>query len=177
MVDEVLDLFIELGAEEDQLEFPVVYASGIQVHLARIQIQRNKKKIWMPLFETIIENIPAPVDNSDEPLQFQVALLDYNDYVGRIGVGRVFRGKMHVGQQVALMKLDGTAKTIPSDENLWLYRLKKVEIEEAFPGDIIAVAGMEDINVGETVCPVEHQEALPILHIDEPTLTNDVPGK
>ena len=101
------------------------------VQLAQIQIQRNKKKIWMPLFETIIENIPAPVDNSDEPLQFQVALLDYNDYVGRIGIGRVFRGTIHVGQQVALMKLDGTVKQFRVTKIFGYIGLKKVEIRRS----------------------------------------------
>ena len=118
----------------------------------------------------LLKHIPAPVDNSEEPLQFQVALLDYNDYVGRIGIGRVFRGTMHVGQQVALMKLDGTAKQFRVTKIFGFIGLKSIEIEEALPGDFIAVSGMEDINVGETVCPTEHPEALPILHIDEPTL-------
>ena len=104
-MDEVLDLFIELGAEEDQLDFPVIFASGISGTSSTDPDPAKQEENMVPLFETIIENVPAPVDNSDEPLQFQVALLDYNDYVGRIGVGRVFRGKMHVGQQVSLMKL------------------------------------------------------------------------
>ncbi|MCG3056246.1 translational GTPase TypA, partial [Escherichia coli] len=97
---------------------------------------------------------------SEEPLQFQVAMLDYNDYVGRIGVGRVFRGTMKVGQQVALMKLDGSVKQFRVTKMFGFLGLKRVEIEEAKAGDLIAVSGMEDINVGETVCPSEHQEAL-----------------
>ncbi|MFB5281299.1 translational GTPase TypA [Peribacillus sp. Hz7] len=168
VVDEVLDLFIELGAEEDQLEFPVIYASGIAGTSSTDPSKQEENMV--PLFETIVETVPAPVDNSDEPLQFQVALLDYNDYVGRIGIGRVFRGKMHVGQQVSLMKLDGTVKTFRVTKIFGFIGLKRVEIEEAFPGDLIAVSGMEDINVGETVCPTEHPEALPVLRIDEPTL-------
>ncbi|MEI2400578.1 EF-Tu/IF-2/RF-3 family GTPase, partial [Paenibacillus phytohabitans] len=122
------------------------------------------------LFDCILENIPAPIDNSEEPLQFQVALLDYNDYVGRIGIGRVFRGTMHVGQQVALMKLDGSVKQFRVTKIFGFSGLKRVEIQEAKAGDLVAVSGMEDINVGETVCPIEHQDALPVLHIDEPTL-------
>lgn len=168
VVDEVLDLFIELGAEEDQLEFPVIYASGIAGTSSTDPSKQEENMV--PLFETIVETVPAPVDNSDEPLQFQVALLDYNDYVGRIGIGRVFRGKMHVGQQVSLMKLDGTVKSFRVTKIFGFIGLKRVEIEEAFPGDLIAVSGMEDINVGETVCPTEHPEALPVLRIDEPTL-------
>lgn len=122
------------------------------------------------LFEAIVNHIPCPVDNHEEPLQFQVALLDYNDYVGRIGIGRVFRGTMKVGQQVALMKLDGSVKPFRVTKIFGFQGLKRVEIEEAKAGDLVAVSGMEDINVGETVCPIEHQEALPVLRIDEPTL-------
>lgn len=170
VVDEVLDLFIELGAEDDQLDFPVIYASGISGTSSVDPDPAKQGEDMVPLFEAIIENIPAPIDNRDEPLQFQVALLDYNDYVGRIGVGRVFRGTMHVGQQVSLMKLDGSVKQFRVTSIFGFIGLKKVEIQEAFPGDLIAVSGMEDINVGETVCPTEHPEALPILRIDEPTL-------
>ncbi len=170
VVDEVLDLFIELGAEDDQLDFPVIYASGISGTASIDPDPAKQEEDMTPLFEAIVANIPAPVDNSDEPLQFQVALLDYNDYVGRIGVGRVFRGKMHVGQQVALMKLDGSVKQFRVTKIFGFIGLKKVEIQEAVAGDLIAVSGMEDINVGETVCPTEHQDALPILRIDEPTL-------
>ncbi len=122
------------------------------------------------LFETIIEAIPAPVDNSEEPLQFQVSLLDYNDFVGRIGIGRVFRGTISVGQQVSLMKLDGTVKNFRVTKIFGFFGLKREEVQTAKAGDLIAVSGMEDINVGETVCPVEHQEALTPLRIDEPTL-------
>jgi GTP-binding protein len=168
VIDEVLDLFIELDATEDQLEFPVIYASAIN-GTASLDPEKQDENM-QSLYESIVEHIPAPVDNSEEPLQFQVALLDYNDYVGRIGIGRVFRGKMHVGQQVALMKLDGSVKQFRVTKIFGFFGLKRQEIEEAKAGDLIAVSGMEDINVGETVCPVEHQEALPILRIDEPTL-------
>lgn len=168
VVDEVIDLFIELGAEEDQLDFPVIFASGIAGTSSTDP--KKQEADMVPLFETILETVPAPVDNSDEPLQFQVALLDYNDYVGRIGVGRVFRGTMEVGQQVSLMKLDGAVKQFRVTKIFGFIGLKKVEIEKAYPGDLIAVSGMEDINVGETVCPTEHPDALPILRIDEPTL-------
>lgn len=168
VVDEVLDLFIELGADENQLEFPVVYASAIN-GTASLTPEKQDENMQV-LYESIIENIPAPVDNREEPLQFQVALLDYNDYVGRIGIGRVFRGTMKVGQQVALMKLDGSIKQFRVTKMFGFFGLKREEIQEAKAGDLIAVSGMEDINVGETVCPVEHQDALPVLRIDEPTL-------
>ncbi|KYC65308.1 hypothetical protein B4098_0261 [Heyndrickxia coagulans] len=170
VVDEVLELFIELDANDEQLEFPVVYASAINGTASLDPDPAKQEGNMKVLFDTIIEHIPAPVDNREEPLQFQVALLDYNDYVGRIGIGRVFRGKMHVGQQVALMKLDGSVKQFRVTKMFGFFGLKREEIEEAYAGDLIAVSGMEDINVGETVCPVEHQEALTPLRIDEPTL-------
>jgi len=168
VVDEVLELFIELGADDDQLEFPVIYASGINGTASTTPDQQEET--MEPLFEAILEHIPAPVDNRQDPLQFQVALLDYNDYVGRIGIGRVFRGTMKTGQQVALMKLDGTVKQFRVTKMFGFFGLKREEITEAYPGDLIAVSGMEDINVGETVVPIDHQEPLPSLRIDEPTL-------
>jgi GTP-binding protein len=168
VIDEVIDLFIELGATEDQLEFPVIYASAINGTSSTDPEKQDEN--MQSLYESIVENIPAPIDNRDEPLQFQVALLDYNDYVGRIGIGRVFRGTMNVGQQVALMKLDGSVKQFRVTKIFGFFGLKRQEVQEAKAGDLIAVSGMEDINVGETVCPIEHQDALPILRIDEPTL-------
>ena len=170
VVDEVIDLFIELGANDEQLEFPVVYASAIN-GTASLESDPNAQEENMQcLYETVIDYVPAPKDNRDEPLQFQVALLDYNDYVGRIGIGRVFRGSMKVGESVSLMKLDGTVKNFRVTKIFGYFGLKREEIQEAHAGDIVAVSGMDDINVGETVCPTDHQEALPILHIDEPTL-------
>jgi GTP-binding protein len=168
VVDEVIDLFIELGAEDDQLDFPVVYASAIN-GTASVDPEKQDENM-KALYDMILKHTPAPIDNREEPLQFQVALLDYNDFVGRIGIGRVFRGTIHVGQQVALMKLDGSVKQFRVTKLMGFFGLKRLEIEEAYAGDLIAISGMEDINVGETVCPVEHQEALPILRIDEPTL-------
>jgi GTP-binding protein len=168
VVDEVLELFIELDANDDQLEFPVIYASAINGTASTTPDKQGEN--MQPLFDAIVEHIPAPVDNRNEPLQFQVALLDYNEYVGRIGIGRIFRGSMKVGQQVALMKLDGTVKSFRVTKMFGFFGLKRVEIEEAYAGDLVAVSGMEDINVGETVCPIDHQEALPPLRIDEPTL-------
>jgi GTP-binding protein len=170
VVDEVLELFIELGADDDQLDFPVIYASALNGTSSLSDDPADQEPTMAPIFDTIVEKIPAPVDNSDEPLQFQVSLLDYNDYVGRIGIGRVFRGSIKVGDQVALLKLDGSVKKFRVTKLFGFFGLKRLEIEEAKAGDLIAVSGMEDIFVGETVTPVDHQEALPILHIDEPTL-------
>ncbi|MFO3693667.1 translational GTPase TypA [Staphylococcus felis] len=168
VVDEVLDLFIELDANDEQLEFPVVYASAVN-GTASLNADEQDENMKC-LYETILEYVPAPVDNRDEPLQFQPALLDYNDYVGRIGVGRVFRGTMRVGENVSLLKLDGSIKHFRVTKIFGYFGLKREEIQEAYAGDLIAVSGMEDINVGETITPQDHQEALPVLRIDEPTL-------
>ncbi|MDR0847275.1 MAG: translational GTPase TypA [Lactobacillales bacterium] len=170
VVDEVLELFIELGADEDQLDFPVIYASALNGTSSFSDNPDDQEETMDNVFEAIIEHIPAPVDNSDEPLQFQVSLLDYNEYVGRIGIGRVFRGSMKVGDQVSLSKLDGTAKNFRVTKLFGYFGLDRVEIDEAKAGDLIAVSGMEDIFVGETVTPTDVIEPLPILHIDEPTL-------
>ena len=170
VVDEVLELFIELEANDDQLEFPVIFASGMNGTASLSSDVNDQEENMKVIYDAIIEHIPAPVDNKEEPLQFQVSLLDYNDYVGRIGIGRVFRGTMEVGQQVSLMKLDGKVKNFRVTKMFGFMGLKRVEIQQAHAGDLIAVSGMEDINVGETVCPTEHPDALPILRIDEPTL-------
>lgn len=168
VVDEVLDLFIELDANDEQLDFPVVYASAIN-GTASLDPEKQDENM-QSLYETILEYIPAPVDNRDEPLQFQPALLDYNDYVGRIGIGRIFRGTMRVGESVSLIKLDGSVKNFRVTKIFGYFGLKREEIQEAYAGDLIAVSGMEDINVGETITPQDYQEALPVLRIDEPTL-------
>jgi len=170
VVDEVLELFIELGADDEQLEFPVIYASAINGTSSMSDVLSEQERTMEPIFDTILEHIPAPVDNSDEPLQFQVSLLDYNDYVGRIGIGRVFRGKIKVGDQVTLSKLDGLTKNFRVTKLFGFFGLQRLEIEEARAGDLIAVSGMEDIFVGETVTPTDVIEPLPILRIDEPTL-------
>ncbi len=168
VVDEVLELFIDLGADDEQLEFPVVYASAMN-GTASLDPDTQDENMKV-LYDTILENVPAPIDNSEEPLQFQVSLLDYNDYVGRIGVGRVFRGNISVGENVSLIKLDGTVKHFRVTKMFGFLGLKRIEIEHAKAGDIIALSGLEDINVGETVTDREVEEALPAPTIDEPTL-------
>ncbi|UXR70213.1 translational GTPase TypA [Staphylococcus sp. IVB6246] len=168
VVDEVLDLFIELDANDEQLEFPVVYASAVN-GTASLDSDKQDENMQC-LYETIMDYVPAPIDNRDEPLQFQPALLDYNDYVGRIGIGRVFRGTIKVGDSVSLLKLDGSVKNFRVTKIFGFFGLKREEIQEAYAGDLIAVSGMEDINVGETITPQDKEEALPVLRIDEPTL-------
>lgn len=170
VVDEVLELFIELGADDDQLEFPVVYASALNGTSSLSDNPEDQVASMDAIFDSVLEHVPAPIDNSDEPLQFQVSLLDYNEYVGRIGIGRVFRGKIKVGDNVSLLKIDGTSKNFRVTKILGFFGLNRVEIQEAKAGDLIALSGMEDIFVGETVADASQPEALPILHIDEPTL-------
>lgn len=168
VVDEVLDLFIDLGADDDQLEFPVLYASALNGTSGYEPDEQNET--MDPILDTIMETIPSPVDTSDEPLQLQVTLLDYNDYVGRIGVGQVARGTIRLGDRVVVMKQDGSEKSFRVTKLFGFIGLKRIEIKEAKAGDIVAVSGMEKINIGETICSADHLEALPMLHIDEPTL-------
>ena len=170
VVDEVIDLFIELGADIEQLEFPVVYMSAIN-GTSSLEPDKNTQKPTMdPLLDLIVDYIPAPKVEKEGHLQFQPALLDYNDFVGRIGIGVVKRGKIKVNQQVSCMRLDGTTKQFRVQKLFGFLGLKRIEIEEAEAGDIVAIAGLPDISVGETVCEVGHEEALPHLRIDEPTL-------
>ena len=168
VVDEVMELFIELGSED--IDFPVVFASAMNGTSSLDPALDTQEHTMNPVFDLVFEHIPAPVDNTDEPLQFQVAMLDYNDFVGRIGIGRVKRGKIKVGDNVELMKTDGSTKNFRVTKLFGFIGLDRVEIQEAVAGDLIALAGMDDINVGETVADAAHPEALPILRIDEPTL-------
>lgn len=170
VLDEVLELFIELGADDDQLEFPVVYASGLNGTSSLSDDPADQEENMQAVFETVLEHIPSPNLNADAPLQFQPALLDYNDYVGRIGVGRVMRGVIKANEMVSIVRLDGSIKQFRITKLFGFLGLKRIEIESAQAGDIVAIAGLPDINVGETVTAIGHEEALPVLHIDEPTL-------
>ena len=169
VIDEVMDLFIDLGADIDQLEFPIVYASAINGTSSLSPELSTQEETMDYILDSIIENIPAP-SVSDGAFQFQPALLDYNDFVGRIGIGVVKRGHVKVGQMASCVRLDGSVKQFRIQKIFGYLGLKRVEIEEANAGDIIALAGLADINVGETVCEVGKEEALPKLRIDEPTL-------
>ncbi len=168
VVDEVLELFIELEASDEQLDFPVVYASALtgQSGLDPEQLVDNMQ----PLFDTIVSHIPAPSENVEQPLQFQVTLIDYNEYLGRIGIGRVNRGTVKQGQSVAVLTREGGKKQARIEKLFGFQGLKRVEIPEAAAGDIIAIAGIKDINIGETVADPQHPDALPVLTIDEPTM-------
>ena len=169
VIDEVMDLFIDLGADIEQLDFPIVYASAINGTSSLSPDIKTQEHTMNYILDSIIENIPSP-KISEGSLQFQPALLDYNDFVGRIGIGVVKRGSVKTGQMASCIRLDGSVKQFRIQKMFGYLGLKRIEIESASAGDIIAIAGLPDINVGETICEVGKEEALPLLRIDEPTL-------
>ena len=168
VVDEVLELFIELGADDDQLEFPVVYASSRE-GFAIINLEDEKKDLE-PLLRTIVEKVPAPYGSFEEPLQLLVSNIDYDEYVGRIAIGKIDRGQIKLGQQAVVCKKEGTLANIKVSRLYKFEGLKRVEALEASLGDIVAVSGVGDINIGETICDAESPEPLPFVNIDEPTI-------
>jgi GTP-binding protein len=169
-VNEVIDLFIELGAEVEDLDFPVVYVSALR-NTSSLDADLSTQQPGMDvLFKTIIEVIPAPSVEIEGGLQLQPALLDYNDYVGRIGIGRIKQGTIKVNETVSCVRVDGSIKNFRVQKLFGFLGLKRVEINEASAGEIVAVAGLNDINVGETICSLDTIIPLPLLHISEPTL-------
>ena len=167
-VDEVLDLFIDLGVDETGLDFPVVYVSALE-GWASFDSHRKGDSL-APLFETIIERIPAPLGDVNGPLQMQVSLLDYNDYLGRVAIGRISRGTIRNGEMVTLVKRDGSTENLRVAKLFGFQGLKRVEIEEGKTGEIVAVAGLGKVFVGETINALNQADPLPLLKIDEPTL-------
>ena len=170
VVDEVLDLFIELGADDEQLDFKVIYASAVNNTCSYSDDLSTQTEGFSEILDTILEEIPAPQGDSTKPLQFQPALLDYNEFVGRIGIGRVHNGKIKTGEVVTCCRLDGSKKQFRIQKLFGYYGYNRIEIEEAEAGDIVAIAGLADISVGETICNNDEILPLPPLHIDEPTL-------
>ena len=169
VIDEVLDLFIELGADEDQIEFPVVYASAKDGYSS---LDPNVREGDMrPLLDAILEHISAPEGDIDGPLQILFSSLDYDDYIGRIGVGRVERGKILRGENVVLCKQDGEQENVKISRLYQFEGLKRVEVDSAMMGDIVCVSGIADLNIGETACDPECIEPLPFVKIDEPTIS------
>ena len=167
VLDEVIDLFIELGASEEQLDFKVAYVSALNGTASLDPDISTQSESYDDIFNLIINEIPEPNANPDGNLP---ALLDYNEYVGRIGIGKVHSGTLKVNEMVSCVRLDGSIKQFRIQKLFGFDGLKRVEINEAKAGDIAAVAGLMDISVGETICNVGKEEALPILRIDEPTL-------
>ena len=169
VIDELIDLFIELGADEDQLDFPVIYASGRDGYASLDPEAREGN--MEPLFEAILKYVPAPQGDPDGPLQILFSNIDYDDFVGRIGIGRVERGHVRTGQAVTVCKTDGTTVSARIGKLYQFEGLRRVEHEEAGLGDLIAVTGINGLNIGETACAPDCVEALPFVHIDEPTIS------
>lgn len=168
VIDEVFDLFVELGADDEQLDFPIVYASA-RNGFAKKEIGDPDENME-PLFDVIIKNVKAPAGYVNESLQLLATTIDYNEYVGRIAIGKIERGTIAKNQQVAIIQKNGNKRSAKIS-NLYVYNgLKREEVEEAKLGDIVAVAGLTDINIGETIADSTNPEALPFVEIDEPTL-------
>ena len=170
VMDEVLELFMELGADDNQLDFPTVFVSALMGTSSLDPDIATQVPNMDCLFDMIINEIPAPLVDEEGGLQFQPALLDYNEYVGRIGIGRIQRGKVKVNATVVCVRADGTRTQYRVQKLSGFLGLHRIEIEEASAGDIVAIAGLADIGVGETVCTMGHEEPLPLLRIDEPTI-------
>lgn len=169
VIDEVLDLFIELGASDEQIEFPVIYTSARDGYSSFDSSVREGD--MRPLFDAIIDNIEPPVGDVDAPLQVLFSSLDYDDYVGRIGVGRVERGRINKNDSLVLCKTDGTNENVRISRLYQFDGLKRVEVDSASVGDIICISGISDLNIGETLCSPDCVEPLPFIKIDEPTIS------
>ena len=168
VIDEVIDLFIDLGADEDQLEFPVIFASGIAgIATDDLAVEAVDLK---PLYKAIIEHIPSPKGDAEGPLQAQITLMDYNDFLGRIAVCTINRGTIKNGQMVAMQTREGKVKQARVSKLFGFQGLKKFEIESASVGEIVAIAGLGEINVGETICDPANVDPMEFLKIEEPTL-------
>jgi GTP-binding protein len=169
VIDEVIDLLIDLGADDDQLEFPLIFASAREGYASTDKSARQGD--MRPLLDAILENISPPKGDEAAPLQLLISSLEYDDYVGRIGVGRIERGSLHRGENLAVCKEDGSNHNVKASRLYLFEGLKRVEAEKASAGDIVCVAGIEDINIGETLCSPDNIEPLDFIKIDEPTIS------
>jgi GTP-binding protein len=169
VIDQTFELFDKLGASDEQLDFPVIYASALQGWASTDHTERRPD--MSALYEAVLAHVPAPAAEIDKPLQFQISTLDYNSYVGRIGIGRIRRGSVRPGQQVALRYGDEDRGVAKIAQVLTFKGLQRAPVEEANAGDIVAVTGIEDVNIGLTVCDPEAAEGLPPIRVDEPTLS------
>ena len=170
VIDQVLDLFIDLGADDDQLEFKVVYTSAVNFTSSLSEDPEAQEEGMNSLLDMVLKEIPDPDNDIDSPLQFQPALLDYNDYVGRIGIGRVKRGKISLNQMVSCVRIDGSITNFRIQKLFNFEGIKRNEVEVAYAGEIIGIAGLPDIHVGETVCEQNNIDPLPLIHVSEPTV-------
>ncbi|MGB7486953.1 MAG: translational GTPase TypA, partial [Phormidesmis sp.] len=167
-VDKVLDLFLELGADDDQCDFPYLFASGL-TGFAKEKME-DEDKDMKPLFEAVLHHVAPPVGDPEKPLQLQVTTLDYSDYLGRIVIGKVHNGTIRQGEQCALVKEDGKIVKSRISKLMGFKGLSRVEIPEATAGNLVAVAGFADANIGETITCATDPQALPLIKVDEPTL-------
>ena len=171
VIDQTFDLFDNLGASEEQLDFPIVYASGLS-GFAKLN-EEDESSDMRPLFDTILKYTPAPSGSPDAPLQLQISQLDYDNYTGRLGIGRILNGKIRPGQTVAVMNHDKQIAQGRINQLLGFKGLDRVPLEEAEAGDIVIISGIEDIGIGVTICDKDNPVGLPMLSVDEPTLTMD----
>jgi len=169
VVDEVLELFLQLGANEEQLDFPLVYTSA-RLGVAGYEPDALANDL-QPLFATILKEIPPPESDKESPLQMLVTTLDYNDYLGKIAIGRIFRGTMKANSPVVVIKRDQTLEKTKVGKIFTFEGLKRLEVSEAIAGDIVAVTGISDINIGETIADPDNPEALPTIAVEEPTMS------
>jgi GTP-binding protein len=167
-VDKVLDLFLELGADDDQCDFPYLFGSGLG-GFAKEKLE-DESVDMMPLFEALLQHVPPPAGDANRPLQIQVTTLDYSEYLGRIIIGKIHNGTIKAGQQAALIKEDGSVVKGKVSKLLGFDGLKRVELESSTAGNLVAVAGFADANIGETITDPTNPQALPMIKVDEPTL-------
>ncbi|GGP20442.1 translational GTPase TypA [Silvimonas iriomotensis] len=171
VVDQTFDLFDKLGATDEQLDFPIIYASGLN-GFAKLELAEESDNM-RPLFDTVLKHVPTPPGNPDAPLQLQIAALDYSTYTGRLGVGRVLNGRIKPGQQVVVMNHEEQTASGRINQVLGFQGLERVAVEGAEAGDIIVISGLDEIGIGVTICDKDAPMGLPVLGVDEPTLTMD----
>ena len=171
VIDQTFELFDNLGATDEQLDFPIVYASGLS-GFAKLE-ETDESNDMRPLFDTILKHTPAPSGSADETLQLQISQLDYDNYTGRLGIGRILNGRIKPGQVVAVMNHDQQIAQGRINQLLGFKGLERVPLEEAEAGDIVIISGIEDIGIGVTITDKENPKGLPMLSVDEPTLTMD----
>ncbi|ERE13963.1 GTP-binding protein [Pseudogulbenkiania ferrooxidans EGD-HP2] len=171
VVDQTFDLFDKLGATDEQLDFPIIYASGLS-GFAKHELEEESNDM-RPLFETVLQHVPTPAGDAEAPLQLQISALDYSTYTGRLGLGRILNGRIKSGQQVVVMNHEEQVATGRINQVLGFKGLERVEVPEAEAGDIVIISGIEDIGIGVTICDKEQPVGLPVLSVDEPTLTMD----
>ena len=171
VIDQTFDLFDNLGASEEQLDFPIVYASGLS-GFAKLN-EEDENSDMRPLFDTILKYTPAPSGSADAPLQLQISQLDYDNYTGRLGIGRILNGKIRPGQTVAVMNHDKQIAQGRINQLLGFSGLERVPLQEAEAGDIVLISGIEEIGIGVTICDKDNPVGVPMLSVDEPTLTMD----